>query len=423
MQRSESVRKVEIREEVTDLFNELEDELHQEFQDAAYNIMEEVENHYHEIALNTSAIPELMKQVRALLKDFPKQLLVYHQGTKSNTTSSPSKRLRFKNFLDTSHFIIEWAFISIEKLGVFVTGDSAGSIVTWNAKTLEPIKHQSLKYPIRTFAFDPAHDRLIVASDSDSTETPLQSFKISEHGLDMATAHVFECKEPVLTLLVLENERKLAIEDASWRIQVFDLDSLKYTIDVKVEGDAWFTRGDAMAYLPKSKLIAIPGADKQILPIIGKKKVQDAGTSSLRLYSLETGEMVKEQVINFKTVDKMLVVEDKLVLIDTHGAVIFVNAETLEETARLEFEDSQVHDAIYSKKLDMLICTTESPVVMLIKFSEAQVLRKLHPKAIRCEKSLIYLEEQEKLLVPFQVDDSDNISLGVLELGDRKSVV
>lgn len=415
MERTESTRKIEIREQITELLDDFEENLKNELKETAFQIIEDVENNYKDITINPQALPHLLDQMRVLLHDFQKHLVV-HTGGSQGRRHSQSK-LKFKDFIETQHITIEWAIISIEKLGIFVTGDPKGHIHIWDSHTLQVIKRHSLSFPIKTFAFDPKTDRLIVASDSSQAQKPLQSFKISkEGGLDIHSALVFDSREPVLTLHVIEEERKLLVEDHHWCIQVWNLDDNKHILDLKIEGDQWVTRGDGIAYLPENKLIVVPGADKQIAPVI-RKKIQDAGKSSLRLFSIESGELVKEKVLNFMTVDRMLVTDDRLVVIDNHGSLLFLNKTTLEEEKRIDFEDNQILDAVYSKKLDLLVCTTESAVVILVKYSEARVLRKLHPRVTNCDRSLIYLEGEDKVLLPFQVDESDLASIGVLDLG------
>jgi len=414
MERTESVRKVNIREEITEIFSEFEESLQAELHETGFTIMEEVENHYKDISLNQEAIPQLLLNIKNLLKELPKQLLIHKGGIKS--LESPLPRLKFKEFIETKHTSIDSAIINLESLNIFVTGDPKGQLIIWDKKTMKEIFKHNFDSAVHQFVFDSKEQRLIIAFESSTSKEFLKSFKISSNGLDVSSGTSFECPESVLNLQIIEKERKVVIEDSAWRIHIWDLDTSKYILDLKIEGDQWFPRGEAIGYLPESKLIIIPGADKQI-PIVSRgKKAQDNGTSTLRFFNIETGELAKEIPVNFKTIVKIILEENRLVLVDLHGSLIFLNSSTLKEEARIEFEENQILDAVYSKSLDLLVCTTESPVVALIKFSEAKVIRKLHPKATRCEKSVLYFPEEEKALVTFQLDESEVINIGVLEL-------
>jgi len=414
MDRNESVRKVNIREEVTDLFSELEDNIKEELRETGFTIMEEIENNYTNIAINPDATSQLLENIKALFRDFPKNLL--QEKTESHHPQVTQPKLRFKEFLETQHPCIESAILNLESLGLFASGDSKGNLILWDSETLSQVQKYSLNFPIKTLVFDSNTQRLILASEDSDTKDTLQSYKISEKKLDTSSLLKFECQGPISNLVLAEQERKLIVEDSSWRIHIWDLDTNKHVLDVKLEGDQWFTRGDGVAYSPESKLIVIPGADKQIPLTYGKKKAQDAGTSTLKFFSLESGELVDEKPLNFKTIDKMMFVKDKLVILDIHGFVIFVDGKTFVEESRIEFEDTKILDAVFAENLDILVCTTDGPVVVLISFTDQKVLRKLHPRVTSCERSALYIESKKNLLVPFYVDESDFVNIGVLDL-------
>ncbi len=414
MDRNESVKKVNIRGEVTDLFTELEENIQEELKETGFTIMEEIENNYANIAINPEATSELLEGIKALLRDFPKKLL--QEKTESQRSQTVQPKLRFKENIETQHSDIESACLNIEGLGLFATGDQNGTLILWDSETFKQVQKCPLNFPIKTLVFDSTAQRLILASASPETKDSLVSYKISEKKLDTSSFVKFECQEPISNLLLIEQERKLIVEDSSWRIHIWDLDTFKHVLDVKIDGDQWFTRGDGVAYLPESKLVVIPGADKQIALTFGKKKAEDVGTSTLRFFSIESGDLVDEKPLNFKTVEKMMFIKNKLVVLDIHGEVIFLDGKTFAEESRLEFEDTKILDAVFAENLDLLICTTDGPVVVLISFTEQKVLRKLHPRAISCEKSALYIESKKNLLVPFHLDESDFINIGILDL-------